>query len=87
MSWAGRAGLPSLPAHGFAGQLLVSPFRASDPRRIPLAHGFAGSREAKAYAAGLTTRASQRVLANRLVCVPPLLGRHYLLGGALGGGF
>lgn len=59
-----------------AGQLLVSPLRTSDPRRIPfpLAHGFAESREAKACAAGLTTRACQRVLANRLVCVPPLFG-------------
>ena len=76
MSWAGRAGLPSLLAHGFAGQLLVSPLRASDPRRIPfpLAHGFAESREAKAYAAGLTARACQRVLAHRLVCAPPLMG-------------
>ena len=47
---------------------------------FPLAHGFAESREAKAYAAGLTARACQRVLAHRLVCVPPLLGRHVLFG-------
>ena len=91
--------MPSLPAHGSAGQLLASPLRASGPRRIPfpLAHGFAESREAKAYAAGLTARACQRVLVNRLVCVPPLLGRHVfvwglagtvpLLGGTLGTAF
>ena len=86
MSWAGRVGLPSLPAHGFAGQLLASPLRASGPRRIPfpLAHGFAESREAKAYAAGLTARACQRVLVNRLVCVPPLLGRHVFVWGMVG---
>ena len=87
MSWAGRAGLPSLPAHGFAGQLLVSPLRASDPRRIPfpLAHGFAESREAKAYAAGLTARlANEFWLIDWFAC-RPFWGGTFLYGASWGG--
>lgn len=77
--------MPFPLARGFAGQLLASPLRASDPRRIPfpLAHGFAGSHEAKAYAAGLTARACQRALTHRLVCVPPLWGGTFCMGGQL----
>lgn len=78
--------MPFPLAHGFVGQLLASPLRASGPRRIPfpLAHGSAGSREAKAYAAGLTVRVCQRVLVNRLVCVPPPFGAaRFCVGGQL----